>query len=518
MGFREWYKTRSESGKHHALDSPIGFADTGNSERFKKFLSNYEFIETKIFDLNSQAIIDDYALTEHPNIQLSDDERRSLKYIQKALQQIQDVIDYDNHQLPGQLLSKLINLEDPLLDSFLKQIKEYGEYPWLRPVKVNLIALNQPLVYTITTYHPAVTAIVISNDGKLALTAGKYDGVLKLWNLSNRELLHTLDMVNTRDLVRSLLPKNINEESIYSITDRELREKTAAYTLAISPDGNWLASGSFTSRLLIDKGYSKEVEEGFCVVELWDLTEPKSVLTFAPLEFDDAISCIALSSGGNYCLVGTVKGEIIICNLEEKQKNQWHNNPFYEKRFVGIANDGQWTSVRAVALSSNARWALAASDNLLKIWDLEAGDLYRLIPLRGSMPVKKISINRQGNILILFGDGTLGSLHFPKCIENTTVKPKSIARLQYPPLYVYKRPIFKSYFLASIVSKVKIFFKIFWIRLTKARYKIIQFDRLNLSHNIVPNTISSDARWAISCKEDGGIQLWDLMPTPQSTK
>lgn len=489
-------------------------------------LNKFDFINHRISVSDPQLLINDYDLSLQPDVAIPEDKKQALRLIQAAIRQSANVLKQDKKQLPGQLLSRLDSLDNNYIKCFLEKIKRWGKYSWLRPVEVNLLTPLSPLVRTIPTEHPEVACAAISGDGKLTLSVGKEDAVLQLWKLSTGELVKTLEMKETWNCTRrgmSAYPR-YKEELVASITDEEFRKKTPVSALAISPEGNWALSGTSCKRSKIlytsEAGVTLIPKE--CVVELWNLSEGKSVLTFSMGFLDDEISSLALSSDGKYALMGTVMGELVTCDFEKIQKEK----PEYIEWPAKISY-GNWAAkihcesfpmpngVKAVALSPDGRWALAASNDTLKIWDLLKGCLHQIIPLEPSREVTALCLNIEGNVIIQSKDAGC-SLIMLKIDEHEASEKniidkteRKISKLEINPIKAEKNSL-----------KDKSQYYLFWTNvksfingleyLRKLKSKFLKEIPIQLPFRIIPQAISSDNLWAISMTNDGGIQLWDL--------
>ncbi|NEP08594.1 MAG: WD40 repeat domain-containing protein [Okeania sp. SIO4D6] len=119
---------------------------------------------------------------------------------------------------------------------------------------------------TLSGHKGWVYAVAISSDGK-TLASSSYDGTIKIWNLSNGKLLHTI---------------NAHADAIES--------------LAMSPDGKILASGSWDNR-----------------IKLWNIANGTLIQTLKG--HTDDVKAIAISSDGTTLASGSYDGTIKIWNL-----------------------------------------------------------------------------------------------------------------------------------------------------------------------------------------------------------
>lgn len=534
---------------------PHHLANAKMNDEFCDILNDFEFINHKISVSDPQLLIDDYDLGLLPDVEISEEQKEVLGLIKAAIQLSANVLMKDKKQLPGQLLGRLKHLDNDDINWLLDQIEDWNDYSWLRPVKVNLLTPSSPLVRTIPTEHPEVACVAISRYGELALSVGKGDGVLKLWKLSTGELVKTLQIKETWNFTRLVLVMSgrYDEKLLASITDEEMIKKTRISALAISPEGNWALSG--TSGQYI--GYSSpSVVGGFldprlCVVELWNLSEAKSVLTFA-MGYRDEITSLALSSDGKYGLMGTLKGELITCDFEKIQKEYFEKIQKGKPKYLDLSEPfsrGNWAAelprfsdgVKAVELSPDGRWALAVSNNTLKIWDLLKGCLHQnilFVPLERSREVTALYLNFEGNVIIQLKDNGCSlimlKIYEHEVSDNSIIDKteRKIANLEINSTnsiidktereianLTTKSTLFKCqsnvYFFLLFVRD---FIIELWDELKTLKSKFLKETSIHLPLGIIPQAISYDNNWAISITNDGGIQLWDLSRMEKTIK
>ncbi|NEP81410.1 MAG: WD40 repeat domain-containing protein [Okeania sp. SIO3B3] len=207
---------------------------------------------------------------------------------------------------------------------------------------------------TLSGHKGWVYAVAISSDGK-TLASSSYDGVIKIWNLTNGKLLHTI---------------NAHADAIGS--------------LAISPDGKILASGSWDNR-----------------IKLWNIANGSPLQTLE--SHTDDVKAIAISSDGKILASGSYDGVIKIWNLNtgSVEGSFQHSAPVTS---LVLSNDGEMLAsggkngqiktwqlntgkqLHSLAAHKNTIWAIAFSpdgkilasgsqDRKIKLWQVETGQL-----------------------------------------------------------------------------------------------------------------------------------------------
>ena len=569
-------------------------AQAKKRKRVKRFLSNFEFINAKVSLLDSQSLIEDYDLALQPEVLISEETKEVFRLIQGAIRQSANVLQEDKTQLPGQLLGKLINVDNDAIEPFLEQTRNWKEYAWLRPLRSQMLTPLSPLVRTIATKHPVVPrAVAISPDGKFAVTAGYRDGVIKQWDLTTGRQVKVLEIKETFTKVRS--PSNYPQpdEIIESISDEEVRKKVGISVLTISPDGNWLATGSsYTDSLTSNQRYDGIIRERLepqTIFELWNLVEGESILCFA-VGHKDRIDSIALSSNASHAVIGTARGNLLVIDLEkdywrslyfkmEEATTKADSNqvgfvpgktkkiPLPESYFDDIFQDYRFWNypanrssinihsdmeeVKAVTISFDAHWMLAASDKVLKVWDLWKGCLHQIVPLKSLSPVKYLNITPDNYVNLLSEDGTISQIRLKSCTKKSFLtidwssylnSLKLLLHKMFPKKILIINRIFDEIseifsdqkhknllklhyehpwritYMEYIFGSIQNFFKRQITNLLKRRSLPINKLPIKLPYGIIPDAITPDCQWMVSRTNDGGIQVWNPSNLQQTTK
>jgi guanine nucleotide-binding protein subunit beta-2-like 1 protein len=208
-----------------------------------------------------------------------------------------------------------------------------------------------------------VQDVVISSDGQFALS-GSWDGTLRLWDLNTgnttrRFVGHTKDVLSVA----------------FSVDNRQIvsgsRDKTiklwntlgeCKYTIG-EPEGHteWVSCVRFSpvtnNPIIVSCGWDK-------LVKVWNLTNCK--LRSNLYGHTGYINCVTLSPDGSLCASGGKDGVAMLWDLAEG------------KRLYSLdAND----IIHALCFSPNRYWLCAATQQCIKIWDLESKSIVdELIP------------------------------------------------------------------------------------------------------------------------------------------
>mmetsp|Transcript_35229 Transcript_35229/g.62827 ORF Transcript_35229/g.62827 Transcript_35229/m.62827 type:complete len:318 (-) Transcript_35229:112-1065(-) len=199
-----------------------------------------------------------------------------------------------------------------------------------------------------------VEDVVISSDGQFALS-GSWDGTLRLWDLNTgsttrRFVGHTKDVLSVA----------------FSVDNRQIvsgsRDKTiklwntlgeCKYTIG-EPEGHteWVSCVRFSpvvnNPIIVSSGWDK-------LVKVWNLTNCK--LKSNLYGHTGYINTVTLSPDGSLCASGGKDGVAMLWDLAEG------------KRLYSLdAGD----IIHSLCFSPNRYWLCAATQQCIKIWDLES--------------------------------------------------------------------------------------------------------------------------------------------------
>ena len=189
-----------------------------------------------------------------------------------------------------------------------------------------------------------VSSLAFSPNGKI-LASGSWDSSVKVWNLSNSELIYNLPA------------------SSWSVL-----------AVAISPDSKTLANGN---------GYGPTIESE--TVRLWDLGTGKLIRSIS-------------ASAKIRAVTFSLDGKTLISGAEDKTIKIWNANDGQLLKTLS----GHSEIVTSLAVTSNGKNFVSGSfDKTIKLWDLQTGELIRTFSGH-SGAVTSVAIN-PGNKLVVSG-------------------------------------------------------------------------------------------------------------------
>ena len=259
-----------------------------------------------------------------------------------------------------------------------------------------------------------VYEVAISADGK-TLASSSYGGKIKVWNLSNGKLLHTI---------------NAHTDAIES--------------LVISPDGKIIASGSWDNH-----------------IKLWDLTNGNLLQTLKG-HIDD-VKAIAMTADGHTLASGSYDGVIKIWDLKtgSVKMSIQHLGPITAMAFSpdgqilasgfkkGDIKTWQWDigkQLHSFAAHTNTIWAIAFSpngkiiasggkDGKIRLWQIEKGQL--ISTLEGhNQAILSVAFSPDGKTIASSGYDrkiNLWEVKTEELLETFTAHSKAIWSLEFNP-------------------------------------------------------------------------------------
>jgi WD40 repeat protein len=173
-----------------------------------------------------------------------------MSLLQRAIRLCAHVVATDKTQLASQLLGRLSTDTLPEIATLRQQAAQWRGAPWLRPLAALLTAPGGALLFTLTGHTARVRAVVVSTNGRYAVSASD-DHTVKIWDLARgveeRTLIGHTDWVRavavTPDALRVVSAADDHTLKIWSLETGET-EKTM----------NWLRV--FTSANTAHLGHS----------------------------------------------------------------------------------------------------------------------------------------------------------------------------------------------------------------------------------------------------------------------
>jgi WD40 repeat protein len=367
----------------HTLETlPAYLAEANQIERLHEILTTFDFLQVKLDEpsMGIQALIEDYRLPDAAEFHL----------MQSAFMNASFVLSLDPQQLATQIIGRLLSHQSkPAIAKLLADIKPV--YAWIRPLTPSHTPAGSALQRTFSGHRHTVCAIVVTTDGRYALS-GSYDFTVKMWDIRSGATLHTLR--GHEQPVNSIAVTTDGKHAISASSDHTLKvwdllhgielrtlqgHENGVRTVLLTPDEAWAisASSDHTIRLWDWKqGNSAEIfiqqDHGFWTIALtpdghhlasiqndtsitlWDMKtgQPSKVLaTVTP------VIALTISPDGKYLAAGCEDGTLILWDLTTQEL------------FTTPAHVSEiWT----IAFTPNVEILITGSeDGTLKLWAIK---------------------------------------------------------------------------------------------------------------------------------------------------
>ncbi|MFM6189767.1 MAG: hypothetical protein ACKPFB_06575, partial [Planktothrix sp.] len=274
-----------------------------------RLLSSFEFIEEKLSVCGVEALIEDYELgLNSTNIIWSEEQAETFRLIQGAIRLSSHILKEDKTQLAAQLLGRLLEFENPLIQNFLEDIKINQTIPWLRPLEGSLTKPDSPLLRTLVGHTDVILALEVTPDSQW-LISGSGDHTIKVWDIATGQEIYTL-----------------------------IGHTGSVLTLVLTSDGKQVISGSADH-----------------TIKIWSLETGQEIYTLRGHQ--GIIPTLALSSDGKILYSGSEDKTVKLWSLETQQE---------------IAGFECQQSILSLAVTpDNNKLIACLEDGFLQIWDLK---------------------------------------------------------------------------------------------------------------------------------------------------
>lgn len=307
---RVWLDTMTPEKREYTLKyTPSHLAKAGSVNQLFCCLTSFEFIQAKLLICGVEALIEDYQLgLNSANIILSEEQAQTLRSIQGAIRLASHILKEDKTQLAAQLVGRLLEFENPLIQNFLEDIKINQTTPWLRPLEGSLTKPDSPLLRTLVGHTDEILALEVTPDSQWLISASE-DHTIKVWDIATGQ-------------------------EIYTLTGHT----GSVLTLVLTSDGKQVISGSADH-----------------TIKVWSLETGQEIYTLR--SHQGIIPTLALSSDGKILYSGSEDKTVKLWSLETQQE---------------IAGFECQQSILSLAVTPDNNKLIACLENgFLQIWDLK---------------------------------------------------------------------------------------------------------------------------------------------------
>jgi guanine nucleotide-binding protein subunit beta-2-like 1 protein len=199
-----------------------------------------------------------------------------------------------------------------------------------------------------------VQDVVISSDGQFALS-GSWDGTLRLWDIQSGTTTCPIFVGHTADVLSVAFSAD-NRQIVSGSRDRTIKLWNTLgeckYTIEENGHSEWVSCVRFSPNaehpLIVSAGWDK-------MVKVWNLANCK--LRTNLVGHTGYVNSVTVSPDGSLCASGGKDGTAMLWDLTEG------------KHLESLEAGGV---INALVFSPNRYWLCAATDNGVRIWDLES--------------------------------------------------------------------------------------------------------------------------------------------------
>ncbi len=301
----------------------------------------------------------------------------------------QSIIEAQQRQLDRQ--AKLLEVYQERQDEQKNQLDDHDTLKYYLNEHVKFFPLSSDLnkAYyikkTLEGHSSSVDHLVLSADGAIAVSAGRYKDCLKVWDVQSGECLHTLSghsgsinsVAITPDGAIAVSGSSDDTVKVWDIHSGECRRTlTRLYVvndLALTADGTTIAISRFS------RGKTLKV---------WDVQSGEDLCTLSDGR-SDSYNCVALTSNGAIAVSGSRNGTLKVWDVQSGE-------------CIRILS-GHSGSVDHLALSADGTIAMSKSSKTLTVWDIQSGECLHTIsvcdPNYGDH-ITSVAITADGSIAI----------------------------------------------------------------------------------------------------------------------
>jgi WD40 repeat protein len=231
---------------------------------------------------------------------------------------------------------------------------------------------------TLTGHSESVNSVAISPDGQI-LVSSSHTVVSVRTVVNYNSESHTAVMGNVYN--------TINKIKIWQLsTGQELRTlegDASVLSLAISPDGQILVSGSADN-----------------TIKIWQLSTGEELRTLTG--HSESVNSVAISPDGQILVSGSDDKTIEIWQLSTGQKLRTLTGAG-SINSLAISPDGQILASSHTVMGSMG----CLFDTTIKIWQLSTGVELRTLTVDFELDIISLAISPDGQTLVIGGDGTI---------------------------------------------------------------------------------------------------------------
>lgn len=315
-------------------------SEADHFEELADLLIDYRWMDNQLRIGGIKDLLADYGYF----INQKNEHSETIAQIQNALRLSSHVLAKDPNQLAGQLIARMLSIENEGVKNFIEQIKEVHVGKWLRPIFQCLPPPNSTEIRTFEVNSKYVHMVHLCEDDHILITVDDY---IRVWDLQSGDFI-----------------------CLFEDSPKDFQ------FVNLSPNGKLMITGC---------------KDG--IITIWDISKWEAIHQLKGEV--RAISCSAISNNGQVLILGCHNGTIQLYDLTNvKEIRNWKAHEYTIHGRGGI---------QSLLISPDNRLLVSSgSDNLIKLWDLSTGNL--LYTLTGhSSWVTALAFSPDGHNLISGG-------------------------------------------------------------------------------------------------------------------
>lgn len=343
---------------------PIHLAKAGLIESLNELLTNFDWIDTKLNQMEISTLLADYTLTDDTAAKLVRDALRASTY----------AMAFDKVQLAGQLVGRLASFDSPTLSKLVQQARVWKKQPWLCPLTPSLTRPGGPLVRIMKGraggHTGTVRSLAITPDGHLAISAGNSsnDQTVRIWDLDTGNCLHIL---SGQAAAGGKTPLALSASGLKAFT--AFGDEVRAWDLVSQPQQDSLSGSGDAITALATTTDGERVIIGTMggSVRVWDM----AVDCFDLANNGEPVFAVAISDDGSWG-ASVSASWVKVWDLTSRQ--------VHRSLEITSGLTGGWNDAHLLWISANGDRVLLG--NPLRSWDVELGTVADLLghPLQGA--------------------------------------------------------------------------------------------------------------------------------------
>jgi len=454
--------------------------ESGRQDKVRRLLLDFNWIKAKLDNTEITALAADFEAVLSFRGQEGDSSSLNsvLGLMHSALRLSAHALAMDKTQLAGQITGRLLGENSPDIQRTLSQAAGWRGAPWLRPVSPSLTIPGGPLLRILAAHTGGVTAVMVTTDGKEALSASE-DNTLKLWDLASGRNVWTA--TGHTSGVSAVVVTLGGEKALSGSRDKTI--KLWNLTTQAAKDVLTMAghTGPVRGVALTQDGKRALTASEDKTVKVWDLADGQVLRTLRG--HTGRVLAVAVTQDGKQALTASQDKTVKVWDLADGQVLRTLN--------------GHTDWVNGVTLTPDGKKALSASrDGTVKVWSLLGGDEIRTLAGHTDW-VNSVAVTPDGKQAYSASDDrTLRAWDLTVDRERPTL-PGHVGRVNA----VAVAPREKQALSASDDKKIKL-----WdLESGQAVEPLVGH-----AHRVTSIVVTPDRRQVLSASLDNTVRVWDL--------